>query len=55
MVQESVIVRGGDPGLEAVNPNYTKNEPNNVSRAWHRAADGDIYISDGDHPARSDM
>lgn len=54
MLQQSVIVRGGDPGLESVNPNYTKNEPNNVTRAWHRAADGDAYIADRGFPARSD-
>ena len=55
MLQESNIIRGGDPGLEAVNPNYTQSNPNNVTRAWHRQADGDTYISDGGFPARSDQ
>lgn len=55
MLQASVIVIGGAPGLEGVNPVYTNNEPNNVTRAWHRAADGDTYISDGGNPARNDM
>lgn len=48
--ENAEIVAGGVTGFESVDPNYSQNSPNPVTRAWHRQADGDTYISDGHEP-----
>lgn len=53
ILENAEIVAGGSGGLESVVPTYTQNNPNNVTRAWHRQADGDTYTSDGQQPESS--
>lgn len=39
--------------VTTVDPDFTANNPNNVTRAWIRQADGDPVISDNGYPDES--